>query len=216
MADFSITPKTRLKRKPDRGHYDRATVYQIIDQALICHVGFVVGTQPFVIPTLHARQGDRLLLHGSPGSRLIQHIQAGHPISVSIALLDGFVLAKTVLNHSMNYRSVVLFGAGQAVTGYEEKLAALECLTEHLAPGRWQQARQPDGKDLNSTAVVAMDIIEASAKIRTGEPKDDPDFQGLDVWAGVVPIITSLGKPEPAAYCLRSTPFPDLMKYIRG
>ena len=208
MANFSIEPRNRVNRKPIRGHYDQATIYQIIDQTKICHVGFVSDGQPFVIPTLHARQEDRLLLHGAVNSRLIQHIMAGNEICINMVILDAFVLAKTVLNHSVNYRSVVIFGKGYEVAEESDKMAALECLTEHLTPGRWRDARKPTPAEMATTAVVAIELVAASAKIRSGPPMDDGDDQNLNVWAGLLPIRQTVGQPEPASYCGESNDVP--------
>src|SRR5512145_2833816 len=168
MPHFAKTEKNRIKRLPKRGQYDRETIYQILDEALICHVGFVEDRQPYVIPINYARVEDRLLLHGAKASRLLNHIIAGHPVCVEATIVDGLVLARSVFHHSVNYRSVVLFGKGYPVEDEQEKLAALKAITEHLIPGRWQEARLPNRKELNSTRVVSIRIDEASAKVRMG------------------------------------------------
>ncbi len=196
MTEFEKTERSRVKRLPDRGHYDRETIYAILDEALICHVGFVQDGQPFVIPTLHARVDDALLLHGAATSRLLRHIAAGGEVSVAATLVDGLVLAKSVFHHSVNYRSVVLFGRGEIVAGDDAKLAALEAFTEKLAPGRWGAARLPNPAELKATAVVSIPIAEASAKVRTGGPKDDPEDLAREVWAGVIPISLVRGEPD--------------------
>jgi hypothetical protein len=198
MTDYPSTDRTRVRRLPDRGRYDCETIYGILDEALICHVGFVQDGQPFVIPTLHARIGDALLLHGATTSRLLGHIAAGGEVSVAATIVDGLVLAKSVFHHSVNYRSVVLFGRGELVQGDAEKLAALEAFTEKLLPGRWQEARQPNRVELKATAVVRIAVEEASAKIRTGGPKDDPEDLALGVWAGVIPLKLVRSDPQPA------------------
>lgn len=185
---FAKTAQNKVRRMPERGHYDRETIYPIIDEALICHVGFVADDQPFVIPTIHARHEDIIYLHGAKASRLLKHVQAGNPICITITLLDGIVFARSVFHSSMNYRSVVLFGSGQVVESDGEKLAALEVLTEHLASGRWADARQPTQKELDSTTVVAVAIENASAKIRTGPPGDEDEDYALPIWAGVLPL----------------------------
>ncbi|MEW6324440.1 MAG: pyridoxamine 5'-phosphate oxidase family protein [Nitrospirota bacterium] len=195
MEQFPQTERNQVKRKPDRGRYDKATIYPIIDEALICHVGFVLDSQPYVIPTIHARQGDRILLHGAKGSRMLKFIQTGGPVCITITVLDGLVLARSVFHHSLNYRSVVLFGRGELIEGQEEKLAAMEVVTEHLIRGRWQEARRPTLQELDATAVVAVPIESASAKIRTGPPIDDEQDYDLPVWAGVVPIRQAVGEP---------------------
>lgn len=186
--DFEQEPRNRVRRIPERGHYDKATIYAIVDEALICHVAFAVDGQPFVVPTIHARMGDELILHGAKASRLLKHIEAGHPVSVAITLLDGLVMARSVFHSSMNYRSAVIFGAGRVLASDDEKLAALEALTEHLARGRWQDARRPTALELNATTVVALAIDSASAKVRTGPPNDDAEDYALPIWAGVVPL----------------------------
>jgi nitroimidazol reductase NimA-like FMN-containing flavoprotein (pyridoxamine 5'-phosphate oxidase superfamily) len=195
MTDYARTDRTRVRRLPDRGHYDRETIYAILDEALVCHVGFVEGSRPFVIPTLHARVDDALFLHGAPASRLLRHIAAGGEVSVAATIVDGLVLAKSVFHHSVNYRSVVLFGHGEPVAGDAAKLAALAAFTEKIAPGRWAAARQPSPAELNATAVIRIAIEEASAKIRAGGPKDDPEDLALDVWAGVIPLTLVRGAP---------------------
>jgi uncharacterized protein len=192
---FSITARNKVKRHPERGSYDSATIYPIIDEALICHVGFVQDGQPFVIPTLHARQADTILLHGAKGSRLLRHIEAGGDVCITITLLDGIVLARSVFSHSINYRSAVLFGRGQIVVEEAECLRALEAFTERLIPGRWQDARPPNPVELKQTTIVAVAIEGASAKIRSGPPKDGEADLDLPVWAGVLPLHQVAGAP---------------------
>jgi nitroimidazol reductase NimA-like FMN-containing flavoprotein (pyridoxamine 5'-phosphate oxidase superfamily) len=196
MKTFDKTARNQVVRVPERGKYDPETVYQIVDEALFCHVGFVSKGQPFVIPTLHARRGDQMLLHGASTSRLMNHLESGAEVCLSMTLVDGIVLARSVFHHSMNYRSVVLFGRGSPVTG-EEKLGALEAFTEKLLPGRWDDARQPNPQELKATSVVSVPIQSASAKIRTGPPKDDEEDYALPVWAGILPLEQRLGTPEP-------------------
>jgi len=197
MSTFPRTPRNRVGRLPDRGHYDRETIYPIVDEALVCHVAFVEDGQPHVIPTLHARDGDAVLLHGSVGSRMLRHLAAGNPASLAFTLLDGVVLARSVFNHSMNYRSAVVFGRGALVEGEAERLRALEHLTERLTPGRWSEARLPNARELAATAVVRVAIETASAKVRSGPPKDDEEDLALPVWAGVVPVSLEFGEPVP-------------------
>ena len=196
-AEFAVTELNKVHRLPQRGHYDRETIYAILDAAIICHVGFIQDGQPFVIPTSYARAGDTVLLHGSPNSRLLRHIAAGEPVSISVAILDGLVLAKSAFHHSVNYRSAVVFGRGRLLDDPAEKLDALAILTEHLAPGRWAAARQPNLRELNATTVVAVTIESASAKIRTGGPKDDAADLDWPVWAGVLPVRERRGDPHP-------------------
>ena len=195
--DFEQEQRNRVRRIPERGHYDKETIYAIVDEALICHVAFAVDGQPFVVPTIHARMGDELILHGAKASRLLKHIEAGHPVSVAITLLDGLVMARSVFHSSMNYRSAVLFGTGRVLASAGEKLAALEALTEHLARGRWQDARQPTALELNATTVVAIAIDSASAKVRVGPPNDDAEDYALPIWAGVLPVQQQAGSPLP-------------------
>ena len=197
MPELGPTDQTRIKRNPDRGQYDRDTIHAIIDEGLVCHVGFVVDNRPIVIPTIHARDEDRLIFHGAKASRMLKHMQAGNEVCVTITLLDGLVLARSVFHHSMNYRSVVVFGSGTLITDEEEKLRCLEVLTEHLVPGRWDDARIPNQKELNATSLIAMDISEASAKIRNGPPNDDDDDYSLTFWAGVLPVSQHFLAPVP-------------------
>ena len=194
---FEQEARNRVRRIPERGHYDRETIYAIVDEALICHVAFAVDGQPFVVPTIHARMGDELILHGAKASRLLKYIEAGHPVSVAITLLDGLVMARSVFHSSMNYRSAVLFGTGRVLASDDEKLAALELLTEHLVRGRWQDARQPTTLELNATTVVAIAIDSASAKVRVGPPSDDAEDYALPIWAGVLPLQQQAGSPLP-------------------
>jgi nitroimidazol reductase NimA-like FMN-containing flavoprotein (pyridoxamine 5'-phosphate oxidase superfamily) len=188
MTHFPKTDQNRIKRLPQRGHYDRETIYQILEEALICHVGFVENNQPCIIPINFARVGDSIILHGAKASRLLKYVEAGNPVCVEVTLVDGLVLARSVFNHSVNYRSVVLFGTGQPVEADQEKLAALEAITEHLIPGRWREARLPNQKELNATSVVSIKIDQASAKLRNGPPGDDEEDYALPIWAGVLPL----------------------------
>ncbi|HYY02265.1 MAG TPA: pyridoxamine 5'-phosphate oxidase family protein [Gaiellaceae bacterium] len=180
--------RTTVKRHPERGAYDRASIDAILDEALICHVGFVHDGQPYVIPTIHARDGDTLYLHGSPGSRMLRNLKEGVDVCVTTTLLDGIVLARSVYHHSMNYRSVVVLGRAREVTDPARKLHAMECVVEHVVRGRWPEARRPSEGELKGTTILALPLEEASAKIRSGGPKDDEDDLGLPVWAGVIPL----------------------------
>jgi len=188
MAQFPKTAQNRVKRLPERGHYDQETVYRILDEALICHVGFVQDSIPFVIPINFARKDNSIILHGAKASRLLKHIAAGHPVCIEATIVDGLVLARSVFNHSVNYRSVVLFGRGKLVTDEKEKMEALRAVTEHIIPGRWQEARLPNRKEMNATSVVSIEIDRASAKIRSGPPVDDAEDYALPIWAGVLPL----------------------------
>ena len=188
MTDFAKTEKNNIRRLPKRGYYDRETIYRILDEALICHVGFVSAGQPYVIPINFARVGDSIVLHGAKASRLLKHIEAGNPVCVEVTIVDGLVLARSVFHHSLNYRSAVLFGTGHLILDEQEKLAALKAVTEHLIPGRWKEARLPNQKELNATSVVSIRIDEASAKVRVGPPVDEEEDYALPVWAGVLPL----------------------------
>ncbi len=213
--NFAKTKRNRVVRMPERGHYDKESVYGIIDEALLCHVGFAPEGQPFVIPTLHARQGDNLLLHGATTSRLLKHVQAGHPVCVTITLVDGLVLARSVFHHSINYRSVVLFGQGALISDPEEKMSALAAFTERIMPGRWADAREPNRKEFKATSVVAIPIASASAKIRVGPPKDDEEDLTMSTWAGIVPIRQVADAPLAAPDLTPGIAVPDyIAEYV--
>ena len=182
------TERTRVRRISDRGHYDQDTIYPIIDEAMICHVGFIQNNNPVVIPTIHARLGNTLYIHGSGASRMLKVITNQNNICVTISLIDGIVLARSAFHHSMNYRSVVIFGSGRKIDDPEEKLNVLKAVSDHLIPERWDDVRQPNQKELDATTVIAISLEEASAKVRTGPPSDDEDDYKLSVWAGVLPI----------------------------
>ena len=185
-----------MKREPQRARYDRETIEAILDEALVCHLGFEVDGQPYVIPTLHTRVGDRLYVHGSAASRLLRHLAGGARVCVTVTLVDGLVLARSVFNHSVNYRSAVVFGTATLVED-AEKREALRALTEQLAPGRWDEARQPTATELKATWILSLPLDEASAKVRTGPEVDEPDDLDLPVWAGVVPVHLAA---EPSEY----------------
>jgi nitroimidazol reductase NimA-like FMN-containing flavoprotein (pyridoxamine 5'-phosphate oxidase superfamily) len=192
---LKTTARTKLKRLPKRGSVERETIYQILDEALVCHVGFTVDEQPYVIPTGYARDGDRLLIHGSAASRMLRALAWEVDVCITVTLLDGLVLARSAFHHSMNYRSVVLFGRAKVVRGHQEKLEALRAFTEHVVPGRWKDVRPPSENELARTLVLSLDINEASAKIRSGAPVDDEADYELDVWAGVIPLRLMAGEP---------------------
>lgn len=191
------TPRTTLRRLPARGRHDRQTIDAILDEALVAHLGFVDDGQPFVIPTLHARRADEVILHGSSASRALRSIAQGAPLCLTVTLIDGLVLARSAFHHSINYRSVVLLGQARLIEDDEEKNAALEALVEHITPGRWDSIRWPSRKELKATKVLAMPIDEASAKVRTGPPGDDDEDYAMDAWAGVVPLAMTAAAPEP-------------------
>ena len=203
------TPKTTLKRLPKRGAYDRETIYSILDEALICHVGFVVDGAPVVIPTIHWREGDTLYVHGSAASRMLRSLREGVDACVTVTLLDGLVLARSTFHHSMNYRSVVVFGKAREVTDREEKLRALDALVEHVVRGRSAEARGPNESELRATLVLALPLEEASAKIRTGPPVDDDADYGLAFWAGELPIRTSFLPAVPDPRLETAIPVPE-------
>ena len=189
MSESQVpTARTRVVREPDRAVYDRAAVYRILDEAFLCHVGFNVDGQPFVIPTSYGREDATLYIHGSAASRMLRQMKEGVAVCVTVTLLDGLVLARSVFNHSMNYRSVVILGKATLVDNPEEKLAALRVLSEHIIPGRWDNARQPNERELKATSVLRVPIEEFSAKVRTGPPIDDPEDLSFPTWAGVLPL----------------------------
>ena len=189
--------RTRVRRVPARADYERATIDAILDEALIAHLGFAVDGQPFVIPTLHARVGDTVYLHGSAASRMVRTLGAGVPACLTVTLIDGIVLARSAFHHSMNYRSVVVLGAARLVTDSGEMLRALEAFTDGIVPGRWDEVRVPNPQELKGTRVLAMTLDEASAKVRTGPPVDDDEDYALDVWAGVIPMALTARDPLP-------------------
>ena len=197
MGDGTSTPRTRVRRLPKRGGYDRATIDPILDEALIAHLGFVVEGQPFVIPTLHARVDDVVYVHGSAASRTLKHLAKGFPACLTVTLVDGVVLARSIFNHSMNYRSVVLLGQAEPVTERTEKLAALVAFSERILPGRWDEVREPSAKELKATSILRLPITEASAKVRSGPPGDDEPDYAIPVWAGVIPTALVQGTPVP-------------------
>lgn len=192
---MSTTPRTRIKRLPKRGAYDRATVEAILDEALVCHLGFVHDGHPFVIPTLHARAGDLVYVHGSAASRTLRALGGGFPVCLTVTLIDALVLARSAFHHSVNYRSVVLLGEARAVEDPERKLEALEAFTEQLVPGRWADVRSPTRQELKATTVLELPLLEFSAKVRCGPPVDDAEDYERDTWAGVVPLHQAVGAP---------------------
>lgn len=214
---FSQTNRTTLKRLPKRGHFDRETIYPILDEGFICHVGFVVDGQPFVIPTGYARVDDNLYIHGSQASRMLKTLAQGIDVCVTITLVDGLVLARSAFHHSINYRSVVVFGKAQLVGDREEKIAALLALSEHFVKGRWDEVREPTEQELKATSVLSMKLEEASAKIRTGPPIDDEEDYSLPMWAGVIPLRMVAGEPINDPRLPDGIEAPDYAKeYLRG
>lgn len=188
MSTFPPTERTTLKRLPKRGEYDRAAISEILDEAFICHVGFIVDGKPVVIPTSYVCIGDNLYIHGSAASRMLRSLEGGIDVCVTVTLIDGLVLARSAFHHSINYRSVVIFGNAKVVDDSDEKIRALHAFTEHVVPGRWEDVRPPDENELRATLVLKLPLDEVSAKVRTGPPIDDDDDYNLAVWAGVVPL----------------------------
>lgn len=207
MEQFSKTERNTVKRVPKRGHYDKKSVYEILDAGFIAHVGFSIDGQPFVIPTAYGRKEDQIYLHGATTSRLIQHLQTGAPVCITVTFVDGVVLARSVFHHSANYRSAVVFGTASLATD-EEKMDALEVVTEHIHKGRWEEARQPNAKELKATSVLIVDIEQGSAKIRTGGPSDDKEDYELPIWAGVIPMDTVFRKPVTDPLLKEGIPMP--------
>jgi uncharacterized protein len=207
------TARTRVHRLPERGVYDRAVVDAILDEGLVCHVGFVEDGQPVVIPTLYARVGDVVFVHGSAASRMLRRLASGADVCLTVTLVDGLVLARSAFHHSINYRSVVVFGRARIVADPTEKLVALEAFAEHVVPGRWRDIRPPNARELKATSILALPLNEASAKVRSGPPKDEDAGHGLATWAGVLPIAITYGAPISDPRLPRDVPAPG---YVRN
>jgi len=205
---FTPTERTRVVREPHRGAYDRETIYKILDEGFVCHVGFSTVDQPFVIPTLYARVGDEIYFHGSAASRMLRGASTGIPVCITVTLTDGLVLARSVFNHSMNYRSVVALGKAILVDAAGEKLEALRAFTEKILPGRWEEARQPNEKELKATSILKLALTEVSAKIRSGPVQDDEEDYSLPVWAGIVPLHLQAEAPIRDERCDAAIPTP--------
>jgi uncharacterized protein len=212
MSEFKRTERTQVKRLPKRGHYDEQTVFPILDQAFVCHVGFSVDGQPYVIPTNYGRRGHTLYLHGSAASRMLKTLGGGVPLCVTVTLVDGLVLARSAFHHSVNYRSVVILGTAKLVDDPAEKMDALRLFTEHVMKGRWDDVRQPTEQELKATTVLALPLEEVSAKVRTGGPIDDEPDYALPVWAGVLPLETVAKTPQPDAARKNDPPVPEYLK----
>ena len=193
MSQFTPTQRTKVQRLPDRGKYDQETVFAILDEGFVCHVGFVVDGQPFVIPTNYARVNETVYLHGSSASRMLRTISDGVQVCVTVTLVDGLVLARSAFHHSVNYRSVVMLGRAVPVETAEEKMRALQAFTDHVVPGRWKDVREPTESELKATSVLALPLEEVSAKVRVGPPKDDEADYALPIWAGVLPLHLAAG-----------------------
>lgn len=214
---ISSTPRTTLKRLPKRGAFERATLYRILDEALVCHVGFVsaVAGGPVVIPTAFGRRGDTLLLHGSAAGRMLQTVGGGVDVCVTVTLVDSLVLARSAFHHSMNYRSAVVFGRAVVVEDFDEKVAALRAITEHIVPGRWPDVRGPHPKEVKGTLVLSLSLAEASAKIRTGPPIDDEEDYALPVWAGELPLRIVPQTPVADARLIPGVGIPSYVRVYR-
>jgi len=217
MNSYKPTARSRVKRLHERGHYDETTVHGILDAGFIAHIAYVIDGQPYVTPTAYWRVGKRLYWHGSSASRMLRAQGMGLPVCVTVTHLDGLVLARTPFHHSLNYRSVMAFGMAHLATDPEEKRQQLDLFVERLYPGRGPTLRPINAQELKATALVYMDIEEASAKIRTGQPKDDDEDYVLDCWAGVVPITETVGTPEPDPRLKPGTAYPeDLRAFVKG
>ena len=213
--DGPVTERVRVRRHPERGRYEREAVDAILDEALYCHLGFGVDGQPYVIPTIHARVGDEVYVHGAAASRMLLRIAEGVPVCLTATILDGLVLARSVFSHSMNYRSAVVLGTATDVTDPDEKMAALRAVVEHVVPGRWRKARHPTATELASTRVLRLPLTEGSAKVRTGPPKDPAGDVPLDVWAGELPLTLVAGRPVPAPDLRSGIAVPDYLAHYR-
>ena len=196
MSSYPISQRNKVKRIPKRGHYDQETVHAILDAGFLCHIGFTVKGQPYVIPTSYGREENLLYLHGASTSRMLVNLQEGIPLCLTVTHLDALVLARSAFHHSMNYRSAVVFGTAKLIEDYDEKLHALKVVSDQILPGRWEESRQPIAKEMKATTVLKMEIEQASAKIRTGPPGDDKPDYDLPIWAGVVPYVGKWGEPQ--------------------
>jgi uncharacterized protein len=213
--DYTPTPRTAVHRLKKRAAYDKPTVHAILDEGFVCHVGFVVETQPYVIPTVYARDDECLYLHGAMASRMLRSLAEGLDVCVTVTLVDGLVLARSAFNHSINYRSVVALGKARLVDEHHEKMHALQVITDHVVPRRWQQARGPNELELKQTSVLALPLLEVSAKVRSGPPVDDDEDYALPVWAGVLPLETRMAHPIADARVLAEAPQPHWAEFTR-
>ena len=214
MDDFKPTARTRIKRLAKRAHYDRETVYRILDQGVVAHIGYVIEGQPYVTPTNYWREGERLVWHGSSASKMLRSMKQPAPVCVTVSLFDGLVLARSGFHSSVNYRAVMCFGEASEVTDPAAKLAALEAFVERVTPGRWDELRPVTKQELKATCVITMTIDDAACKVRTGGPIDDEDDYALDVWAGVVPLSMVAGKAEPDARLKPGVPLPSYLRQV--
>jgi len=212
---FAVSDRTRVVREANRAVYDREAIYKILDEGFVCHVGFSTEGQPFVIPTMFARVGDAIYFHGSAASRMLRGAAGGLPVCITVTLLDGLVLARSVFNHSMNYRSVVALGTATLISEPAEKLAALRAFTEKLIPGRWEDARQPNEQELKATSILRLPLTEVSAKVRTGDVEDDAPDYALSVWAGIIPLRLVADAAIHDERCDASIPTPAYAAHFR-
>jgi nitroimidazol reductase NimA-like FMN-containing flavoprotein (pyridoxamine 5'-phosphate oxidase superfamily) len=221
MSAFSVseqTPvseRTRVKRHPERAVYNKSDIESILDEGYVCHVAFVVDGQPHLIPTAYGRSGDQIYIHGSAASHMLRSLAQGVDVCVTVTLVDGFVLARSAFRHSMNYRSVVVFGRARLVTDAREKMEALRCFTNHLVPGRWEQVRPPSEREMLQTSVLALGLGEAVAKARTGPPMDAEEDISASTWAGVIPLVTRPGPPIPDGHVVAETPVVETSAWER-
>jgi nitroimidazol reductase NimA-like FMN-containing flavoprotein (pyridoxamine 5'-phosphate oxidase superfamily) len=213
---FPVTDRTRLVREAHRAVYERDAIYKILDEGFVCHVGFTAENQPLVIPTLFARVEDQLYFHGSAASRMLRGVASGLPVCITVTLTDGMVLARSVFNHSMNYRSVVALGRATLIDDPAEKLRALEAFTEKLIPGRWGEARQPNEKELKGTSILKLALSEVSAKVRTGGVEDDAEDYAFPVWAGIIPLRIVADTPVRDDRCDPAIPTPSYAAKFQG
>jgi nitroimidazol reductase NimA-like FMN-containing flavoprotein (pyridoxamine 5'-phosphate oxidase superfamily) len=211
--EFEESDRNQVKRIPNRGHYDRATIYKILDAGFLCHAGFVLEGQPFVIPTLYGRVDDRIYIHGSAASRMLKNLADGIPVCLTVTHVDGLVLARSAFHHSMNYRSAVLFGSAVVVSG-QDKVEGLLAISDQVVKGRWEETRLPNEKELKATTVLRVDIESASAKIRTGPPSDEEADYDLPIWAGVVPIETVYHTPQPDQKLSQAIGVPQSVQHL--
>ncbi len=215
MASYQPNPRTQVTRLPKRAVYDQAQVHAILDEGFLCHVGFTVEQQPYVIPTGYVRAGERLYIHGSAASRMLRKLDQGIQVCVTVTLIDGLVLARSSFHHSINYRSVVVLGIARRVLDRDEKIDALRRFTNHIVPGRWEEARQPTDQELKATSVLVLPLEEVSAKVRTGPPIDDEEDHAIPIWAGVVPVRMVAGEPTPDERISPAAPDFDVRRLTR-
>jgi uncharacterized protein len=216
LPSFTPTGKSKVRRLPKQGSYERELIYKILDEGLVCYVGFAIEGQPFVIPTAYARVADQIYIHGSPIGRMMRSLGSGIEVCITVTLLDGLVLARSAFHHSMNYRSVMIFGTATVVSELDQKIASLQSFTEHIVPGRWSEVRQPNSKELEATVVLALPLIEASAKVRTGHPTDEHEDYDLPIWAGEIPLRLVADSPINDSSLLQGIEPPDYaLNYLK-